>query len=55
MGKELVESVKIAPAQAATPPQCSRQHWADLLSNANPNANTNPRRALPFIAGTSQA
>ena len=43
-GKELVESVKIAPAQAAPapPPVFTPALWADLLSNANPNANTNP-------------
>ena len=58
-GEELdadsIEDVKIAPAQATPHPQSLRQHWADLLSNANPNTNTNSRRALPPIAATSQA
>ena len=47
------EDVKIAPAQAAPAapsPQSLRQHW----SNANPNTNTNSRRATP-LAATSQA
>ena len=54
LGADSKEDVKVAPAQATPPPQWLRQHWADLLSNANFNTNTTLGVHTP-LAATSQA